>query len=230
MSLINDALKKSGQNKFNPRGTPPMEPAEHPKSGGGGKGFTVFLICFVLAGGAALGAWNYWNKKYPKAVTGEPKPTAITRTNAAGVKSTVKVSAPAPASAPTTNNNPIARATAVLNKVFERNKEGEKEAGAVQTATTAPASGEPKAATTTTTAGAKTTASPILLKPKPKAVWIPGLPRVQAIIYRDEDPTALIDGKNMRAGDKIGDVLIVEVKKEVVVIKLGDATHEVGVR
>src|SRR3954470_10042854 len=114
MSLINDALKKSSSNKINPRGRPPIQPtADEPKSGGGGgKGFTVFLICFVLAGAGSLGAWNYWNKAYKGDVTADGK--------SAG-KTTL-----------TTNNNPIARAANVFNKVFERNKEGEKEAAAMQ--------------------------------------------------------------------------------------------------
>jgi hypothetical protein len=223
MSLINDALKKSGQNKFNPKGGPQMEPAGDQKSGGG-KGFTVFLICFVLAGAAALGAWNYWNKKYKNGATGDPKAAAgAYRTNSAGVKS--KVAAPPAA----TNNNPIARAKAVFNRVLDRNTEGEAEAGAMQK--TAPASGaETATAAPTTPAAGKTMASPILLKPKSKAAWIPGLPRVQAIIYKENDPTALIEGKTIRAGDKVGEALILEVKKDMVVMKLGNDTHEVSVR
>lgn len=210
MSLINDALKKAGNNKINPRGGPPMQPvADEPKSGGGGgKGFTVFLICFILAGGAALGAWNYWNKKYKNGATGGPRTT----NNAA-----------AKPAAPNTNNNPIARAAAVFNKVLDRNTEGEQTATSIQQPATPGATKSPGATATKTT-------SPIVLKPKPKPVWIPGMPRVQAIIYREQDPTALIDGKTVRAGDRIGEVLILEIKKDTVMMKLKDETHEISVR
>jgi hypothetical protein len=217
MSLINDALKKSG-NKITVGGPkrPPAEPAgpgEPPKPGGGGKGFTVFLICLVLAGGAALGAWNYWNKKYKGGFSGDPKAT-----NAAGV-------------AANTNNNPIARAAAVFNKVLDRNKEGEATASSMQKSAT------PEAVAGNTAAGAGTATgtttakkSPIVVKAKPKPAWIPGLPRVQAIIFRDQDPTALIDGKTVRPGDRVGEVFIVGIKKDTVTMRWKDETHEVAVR
>ena len=215
MSLINDALKKSSSNKIQLRGSPPPEPAEPGKPAGGGKGFTVFLICFVLAGGAALGAWNYWNKKYKNGVTGDPKAT-----NAATAKA-----------APNTNNNPIARAAAVFNKVLDRNKEGEQTAATIEK----PATAAPAATTgsASTEGGAATTTpkkSPIVLKPKPKAAWIPGYPRVQAIIFRENDPTALIDGKTVRPGDKVGEVLIVDIKKDSVTMRLKDETHDIPIR
>lgn len=213
MSLINDALKKSSGNKINLKGAAPMEPAGPEKSGGGGKGFTVFLICFVLAGGAALFAWKYWNEKYKGGVTGTPKTTNAT-------------AAKAP---PSTNNNPIARAAAVFNKVLDRNKEGEQTAAMIQTpSTNAPAPATTAANAGTTPAGTKK--SPILLKPKPKAAWIPGFPRVQAIIYKENDPTAIIDGKTVRPGDKVGEVLILDIKKDSVAMRLKDETHDIAIR
>ena len=218
MSLINDALKKSGSNKITLKGSkpPPAEPAgpgDPPKPGGGGKGFTVFLICLVLAGGAALGAWNYWNKKYKGGFSGDPKATNAT---------TAKT-------APNTNNNPIARAAAVFNKVLDRNKEGEVEASSMQKAQTAePAGGD----ATATAAGTGTAAkkSPVLVKAKPKTVWIPGLPRVQAIFYREVDPTALIDGRTVRPGDRVGEVTIIAVKKDTVTMRWKEEMHEVAIR
>jgi hypothetical protein len=145
MSLINDALRRASQNtKREPNEIPNMQPTLRQQNKSGGPGMMIILICFVLAGGATLGIWAYWNKKYknPKAA----QPAASTN---------------APASAKlTTNNNPIARAADTLTKVQTANKEGEAEAAAIQAPVAKPAPAPTPAAVKPASAPAGTAANP----------------------------------------------------------------------
>src|SRR2546423_15625344 len=108
MSLINDALRRATHNpKRDPKELPPMEPTYRPVRTGG-PGFTIFVICFVLAAILTLGAWIYWRR-------GATPPAA-----------------PNTAAPPNTNNNPIARASRTLNAVEAANREGENTADNLQ--------------------------------------------------------------------------------------------------
>jgi sRNA-binding protein len=214
MSLINDALRRAGQNqvrnphdmiKLNPtQKEPPPRPAS-----GGGSGMKVVLTLIIIAG-AAYGGWFYWTKY--------KNPPSDAK---AGVAGKSKSDATASADKPklTTNNNPIARATATLMKVKQLNTEGENTADQIQsTATKAPASAP--------------TQTPVAQAPAGSKPWstIPGMPRLQAIFYKPTDPTALIDGKIVKAGEEIGGAKVVEVKKSSVRMQLGSDVHEVTIK
>jgi hypothetical protein len=130
MSLINDALRRVTQNpKRDPKEIPPMEPTYRPVRTGG-PGFSIFVVCFLIAAALTLGLWVYWRR-------GLAAPTAK----------------PEPAAAPNTNNNPIARASRTLNAVDAANKEGENAADSFQ----APARSATATARTRTAANASPT-------------------------------------------------------------------------
>jgi hypothetical protein len=105
-----------------------MEPTFRPVRTGGA-GFSIFVVCFIVAAALTLGLWVYWKR---------------------GITSAAAKPAPAPAA--NTNNNPIARAARTLGGVDALNKEGENTADSIQrasapavaSATTHAATGGPK--------------------------------------------------------------------------------------
>jgi hypothetical protein len=117
MSLINDALRRATTNE-NPqrdkKELPPMEPTFRPARAGGA-GFSIFIVCFLVAAALTLGLWIYWRRGL---ATASAKP--------------------APTPAMNTNNNPIARAEKTFRKVEALNKEGENEIDAMQKSANAP--------------------------------------------------------------------------------------------
>jgi hypothetical protein len=133
MSLINDALRRATTEtpKRDSKELPTMQPTYRPVRAGGA-GFSIFLVCFLLAAALTLGAWIYW-KHGLKANVAEP------------VSAADRVAA-----ASKTNNNPIARAAQTLGKVDAINKQGENEADNMQK----PASVAANSATTGSSASA----------------------------------------------------------------------------
>ena len=103
MSLINDALRRATKEneKREANELPAMQPT-YKTVRTGGPGFSIFVVCFLLAAGLTLGAWFYYKR-------GMGAPAAK------------------PATKPTltTNNNPLARASQTLGAVENLNKDGE---------------------------------------------------------------------------------------------------------
>ena len=103
MSLINDALRRATKenDKREANELPAMQPTFKTVRTGG-PGFSIFVVCFLLAAGLTLGAWFYYKR-------GMGAPAAK------------------PAAKPTltTNNNPLARASQTLGAVENLNKDGE---------------------------------------------------------------------------------------------------------
>ena len=91
-----------------------MEPTFRPARAGGA-GFSIFIVCFLVAAALTLGLWIYWRRGLATAAA-----------------------KPAPTPAMNTNNNPIARAEKTFRKVEALNKEGENEADAMQKSANAP--------------------------------------------------------------------------------------------
>ena len=132
MSLINDALRRAtNQNQpRDPKELPAMQPNYRPIRTGG-PGFSIFIVCFVLAAALTAGAWFYWKRGL-----------------------TANAATPATATA-NTNNNPIARATRTLNKVDAANKEGEAVADNIQASAPVAAPTAPAVTTTSASGGVK---------------------------------------------------------------------------
>jgi len=122
MSLINDALRRATTEnpKRDPKELPSMQPNYRPVRAGGA-GFSIFVVCFVMAAALTLGAWVYW-KRGLKSNAAQP----------------VSAAERAASDAAKTNNNPIARAANTLRKVDATNKEGETEADNLQNGGAAP--------------------------------------------------------------------------------------------
>ncbi|HUS37605.1 MAG TPA: hypothetical protein VM680_19815 [Verrucomicrobiae bacterium] len=110
-----------------------MQPTFRPVRAGG-PGFSIFLVCFVLAAALTFGAWIYYKRGIAaKAGATAPPPPTVTLT---------------------TNNNPLARASKTLGGVADLNKEGVGAAENMQVA--APAAGNPTpAAVAVTSSGPK---------------------------------------------------------------------------
>jgi hypothetical protein len=130
MSLINDALRRATnqETKRDPNELPPMQPTFRPVRAGG-PGFSIFLVCFVLAAALTFGAWIYYKRGIAaKAGATAPPPPTVTLT---------------------TNNNPLARASKTLGGVADLNKEGVSAAESMQVATPAAANPTPAVGTPT---------------------------------------------------------------------------------
>lgn len=142
MSLINDALRRATTETTKPdsRELPPMQPT-YRTARAGGAGFSIFIVCFVLAAALTLGAWVYWKRGLKANVA---QPVSAAERAAAAAK---------------TNNNPIARAANTLNKVDAANKEGEDAADNMQkgaaTATASVGASSAGASASTSTGGPK---------------------------------------------------------------------------
>lgn len=131
MSLINDALRRATnqESKRDPNELPPMQPTFRPVRAGG-PGFSIFLVCFVLAAALTFGAWIYYKR---------------------GIAAKAGAAAsPKPAPTLTTNNNPLARASQTLGGVDNLNKEGVSAADSMQVS--APAAVNPTPAVGTASA------------------------------------------------------------------------------
>jgi hypothetical protein len=130
MSLINDALRRATnqESKRDPNELPPMQPTFRPVRAGG-PGFSIFLVCFVLAAALTFGAWIYYKRGIAAkaGATAPPQPTVTL----------------------TTNNNPLARASKTLGGVADLNKEGVSAAENMQVATPAAANPTPAVGTPT---------------------------------------------------------------------------------
>jgi len=77
-TLINDALRRATTEnpKRDTKELPPMQPTYRPVRTGG-PGFSIFVVCFLLAAALTLGAFMYWKrnmnaKATPPAKQGSP--------------------------------------------------------------------------------------------------------------------------------------------------------------
>jgi hypothetical protein len=115
MSLINDALRRASQPqpKRDPNQLPTMQPTYRPIRTGG-PGFSILIVCFLIAALVTFGAWIYWKR------------------GGIAAKPVIKPAPTVTMATPNTNNNPIARAARTLNKVDAANKEGEQAADSFQ--------------------------------------------------------------------------------------------------
>ena len=193
MSLINDALRraKEAQQQTPPPPSPeppfrPVEPAQQCARRGLG-----LLLPAALAAVALLVLLLAWVWAHPR---GTATPIEVNARTASTPQATAPASAlpiqpapiqaPAPAPAPTT---PLGPSLAV---------------NATDTPPDEPLAGSEE--TETTNAPAITPPLP----PKPAPL------RLQAIIYNPRRPSAMIGGKTLFVGDKVGDLRVVAIDKE----------------
>jgi|SRR6266568_1094692 len=194
MSLINDALKRArqAQQQVPPPLSPglqfrPVEPAQQPKRGPG------LILPAALAAGALLVfflAWHWLQNIGPTPGLQAQRQTAV-----------------APSPAPTRQNGPSA-AQHVPAVAVEPNV----------APAPAPVTGAPKAAATTPPASQPapldfvqpitTTKPPAVIEaaaPKPAPL------RLQGIVFQPAHPSAMISGKTLFIGDKLGELRVVAI-------------------
>src|SRR5687768_941664 len=82
MSLINDALRRATtqETKRDPTELPAMQPTFRPVRTGG-PGFSIFVVCFLMAAALTLGAWFYYKRGLAAKAAAPPKPAPTANTN-----------------------------------------------------------------------------------------------------------------------------------------------------
>ncbi|HWH68122.1 MAG TPA: hypothetical protein VNT26_01945 [Candidatus Sulfotelmatobacter sp.] len=212
MSLINDALKraKQAQQQALPPVSPgpqlrPVEPTHATRRGIG------LLLPFGLGLVALLALFWLWqlSQKNVLARSAEPKPSASARQNAASPAETAPAaSATSPTSATGTASN-FAPAPAPLGS----------------SATAVPAmitSNNPTAPNLVSSQAAQTNLNPIpaeTLPPKPAPL------KLQAIVFHPTRPSAMISGRPLFVGDRLGEFQVQAIGQESVTLVSGDKTN-----
>ena len=211
MSLINDALRRAKDTQQQTPAPPspnlpfrPVEPA--PQSVGGGQGLLLPVALVVVALLSLLSAWQWFQHRNS---TGSTEVNARTPRVAPAIPSSQPASAPALALAtqpdataqPDSPSSPATGAAASLA------------ADDAAAATNAPL------ADVQESDAAKTAAMAPPPPPKPAPL------RLQAIIFSPRRPSAMISGKTLFVGDKLGDLRVVAINKDSATLVGGGQTN-----
>ncbi|HEV8542908.1 MAG TPA: hypothetical protein VGR78_10995 [Verrucomicrobiae bacterium] len=216
MSLINDALKRATVSRLNSQNTSPngeSTPALQPVFREEKPSSVLPLVLCIVGIGALLIAGGLWLKA--KGTPPESKTAAANETTASTQPRIAGNGQPPVTGAPAAPRNPIERAAETLEKVQQRNVEGEAEADKM--VASAPAKIEPKTASTPVIAVAaqptETSADRLHEASAPaKAIETPTY-KLQAIYYRLKGPTVVINGKTVRAGDLVDGAKVVAIQR-----------------
>jgi hypothetical protein len=223
MSLINDALKraKQAQDQAGPPTPPPLQfrPAEPAPAANRGPGVMLYVVVALVVVILLAGAWYAMHSRSQKPGGSEVvKPVAAANTTPGSRMPDPSASAPAPT--PAQVAPPIEP----------------KPAGTPSPATPAPVqasapvkavSESPVAATTPTVASAPNPASvpiPAATAP-PTPPPPPPLPRLQAIVFHPTRPSAIISGKTVFVGDKVGELRVAAIERDSVTLSGGGKTN-----
>jgi hypothetical protein len=211
MSLINDALKraKQAQDQAGPPDPPPLqirpaEPAPTPKRGPGPVLYVVIALAVVAV--LAGGWWFVQNNRSEKPGVGETAKSSAEASTMQDqpapaspapppVKPAPVAVAPEPMAAPMTN-----RATAIPSQTIASVKPAAQSAVAAAMTPSAPA--------------------PAAAAPAP-----PPPPRLQAIVFHPTRPSAMISGKSVRVGDKVGELRVTAIDRDSVTLSGGGHTN-----
>jgi MSHA biogenesis protein MshK len=214
MSLVNDALKRAKEAQQQAAPPPPsqmqfrpVEPGQHSRQG---LGLVVPVTLTVLALLALVLPWQ-WAKG--NRMTEPREVRAVTRTAVQTTVTPQPVSPPAAATTPAPVSEPSpppqteshsTPATGIVDTL-----------AAIDAATSAnPAvAKEPENEATTSVATAPA--------PQPK----PAPLRLQAIVFNPKRPSALISGKTLFLGDKLGDARVVAIDRESATLVGGGRTN-----
>lgn len=207
MSLINDALKRASTKKVIKVGGAPLQPAQEKQNKHAGVLPVVILLLVLI--GAGYGGWLWWQKKNAPAATeaGTKGKTNVTS------KATNPIVATKPA------GNVLDRVKGTLNKVQERNDQGNAAADTMKSPAAEIKPAPPTSiATERTLSGKPVAAAPALPPaqpaPAPQAVETPDELRLQAIFFRLKNPSAIISGKTVRQDDQINGYKVVAIERQ----------------
>ena len=216
MSLINDALKRASQVQKEKPATPPtsspMTPVDPLPRSRGSSSNPVIPVVIVLI--VLLGAWSLWQFKRDSKEShqaknnvnppgGELKPSPAQPPVSVASRAPISTSGQQTGSRVQISTNLVARGNAPTSGVA-RTEARPVEIAAVPVVTT-PAPAPP--VTTASTAA-----------PTP-AGGFPAL-KLQAIVYRLNNPSAMINGKTVGVGDYLDDVKIVKIDRTRVTVEL----------
>lgn len=206
MSLINDALKRAKQTQKNNPAPPPdlqFRPADPSQRQSSGPPVLLIVAVVVILALAGLFAVVLLQKR------ATVRPVADAKQLTAPV---TQATAPS-ASAPTANPVPTAQPALVTRPP--------KPAPAV-----APPSATVEPATRTNTAASAApidSATNITVAAADPTPAKPALPKLQGIFYRPERPSAVLNGKNVFIGSRVGEFQVLAITQESVTI--GSATQ-----
>jgi hypothetical protein len=233
MSLINDALKRAKQSIQRKSsgaaapdelgGMPPLQPAYNVSSGGSDSGnVKLAVLALIVIGGIGFKLWPYFHK--PTQV----KAAAIAPRTAGATKPNATVTAANTA----TNNNPIARAKRTFDKVHDLHAEGEANYSMVDSKPSppaAPATAVPAPETASTDRQVvqqpTTAVAQVALPSEPRAKY-----KLQAIFYRETNPSTLINGKTLGVGDEIDGAKVKTIAPSSVILDYPGGTKELSLR
>jgi hypothetical protein len=241
MSLINDALKRARQSiqrkppgataldEFG--GSVSLEPVYGSSSGSGGFDWSFVklgLLALLIVGGIAFKVWPYLHKKtVVKAAVITPSRISTNQANA--------VAAAAGDSA--TNNNPIARAKRTFDKVHDLHAESEANYSMVDSKPAAPSAGTqsativpPAAKTPLATTPERITADAPTTVALSSPAIVPAALKLQAIFFRESNPTALLNGKSVGVGDQIDGARVKLISPQSVVLDYPSGPKELSLR
>jgi hypothetical protein len=181
MSLINDALKRAKQAQKNqpPAGTsgPQFRPAEPTPRKSNNLSWFLPLAIFIAMTLVILLVWSQSHKNDSRTIAQKP-----------GVVNQSSPTASAASPPATALQTPAIPAKLVAP------------APALKPVEPTPSAATPTAPPVTTQTSAPVAAAPVVA-PTPK----PAPPRLQAIFYNPQRPSAIIDGKTVMIGDKLGE-------------------------
>ena len=211
MSLINDALRraKDAQQQTQPPPSPelpfkPVEPA--PLGSPHGQGLLLPVALVVIALLLLLSAWQWFQHR---------NSTGPTEVNARTPRVAPAIPAPQPASAPAvasrTQSDATAQPDSPTSPAFGP--------GAILAADAATVAANTPAADAQESDAAKTAALAPPPPPKPAPL------RLQAIVFNPRRPSAMISGKTLFVGDKLGDLRVVAIDKESATLVGGGQTN-----
>lgn len=216
MSLINDALKRASAkstarpaNPDLPQGVPVLQPAPDQKPA-----LTVPVLGLILLAALLIIAFFFMRSKEPvqqaSATTAQPGAAPASSPPATALPKAAAPTPEAPAASQTTPAanavlNPLQRAAAVANKISAQNDEGVAAAQSIST---------PAAAPPAPIAAPVRTAPPVEQAPAPPSF------KLQAIFYRLNNPTAVINGKTVRQGESVSGAKVLAIQRNAVELDL----------
>jgi hypothetical protein len=213
MSLINDALKRAKEAQAKapaPEGSiPHLRPVEASRSGLRGTGLLLPIVLTLVALGGLFFLWQGVPRNIQvRAANGVPAAGAATNPLEGGARSPLRAAA-------------VAEPGKTLAAAPEQRRAGDSApypAVAAPAMPTAPANAAEVAAVAQTTSAPPVSASSgaatnLSSLPVPVVVK-PAVPRLQAIVFNPARPWAMINGKTLLVGDRIGEFRVLAIDRQ----------------
>jgi hypothetical protein len=220
MSLINDALKRARQAAPPPVPAPASAPDMTPIESRRPPQWPLVAVPVLLLGVVVVAVWFFWHASQ----ISRQFLAAQTQTRVAAREET-KASK---ASEPSTPENPEQRGPAeqafVTSTPQARPTPASSTAAPTGTVSSSPANGAASGATTSAAFAPTNAVSVTLSAAGPLKPATPPL-KLQAIFYRPNNATAVINSKAVRRGDKISEARVLQIGRESVTLWINGQTN-----